>query len=339
MMWLPGVRSTESEYFVRSILLFTIFLNICYTIHSNKNKMSEDLCGDIWKDIFELSDGPSQYMLRHTSKNFFSYVQTKNPFPLAFSYGLKIVKLLPKSYFVNDNMVIVAKIGALDVLKFLWKNGFGLTVAVSTAAALHGQLDVLEWCREVGCPWYVHACWQAAEYGHLHILEWMREKGCTLDSVCTRYAVTGGHLNILKWCEQYGTPWELGVCKTAAYHGHLHILQYVREKDYPCDVGTTECAAAGGHLEVLKWRRENGCPWNSNVTMYAANHGHLEVLRWALENGCPCDERASENAANGRLDILKLLRKKGCTINHETRSIAQDKGYHDILVWCRKHNI
>ena len=67
-----------------------------------------------------------------------------------------------------------------NVMYVKWgvKRGYKISVNTTYIAAKLGRIDVLKWLRLQGCPWDELTCAYAAQNGHLDVLKWAVENGC-----------------------------------------------------------------------------------------------------------------------------------------------------------------
>jgi len=188
----------------------------------------------------------------------------------------------------EDIMNIFARIGNLNIFKYLHEYGYPCDLYTCSHAALGGNLECLKYARENGCPW--------------------------VKRIICKIAALGGNLECLKYARKNGCPWDKDTCSNAALGGHLECLKYAHENGCPWDEITCLTAAKGGHLECLKYAHENGCPWDEDTCSYAAaRRGTLECIKYAHENGCPWDEETIKSATRrGNLECLKYARENDC---------------------------
>jgi hypothetical protein len=143
------------------------------------------------------------------------------------------------------------------LLRWDWKT--------SAMVARAGALEVLRWVRARGCSWCEHTCTCAARGGHVDVLRWARHEGCRWNHHACSNAAAGGHLEALRWAREHGCAWTSATCRAAAEHGHLAVLQWARLHGCPWDSWVCADAAHGGHMRVLRWARANGCPWDEQL--------------------------------------------------------------------------
>ena len=147
----------------------------------------------------------------------------------------------------------------------------------------------------------------AAQNGHLETLKWLIENGCSINDrnddneSCLMLASMEGHLETVKWLIENGSS-----------------INERDDNEYSCLLR----ASMGGHLEIVKWLIENGCSIHDrdifgHSCLYHAlsEDGNCETANWLIENGCSIQNSdLLMGAANGYLETLKLLFKKGYSI-------------------------
>lgn len=76
-----------------------------------------------------------------------------------------------------DNVAHVAvHSGRLDVLKWLYADGYGFNRSVVLSAAACGHFEIFKWLLDRGCPWDVDLCKAWAHHqGHYAIAAWISQ--------------------------------------------------------------------------------------------------------------------------------------------------------------------
>jgi hypothetical protein len=183
--------------------------------------------------------------------------------------------------------------------------------------AKNGSLEVLVWLYKEGYPITPEFMYKACSAGHVHLLNWMiaeipelRAPSDIVRYTCYDQATKGGHVEVLKWCfETFGfanSACQKHLCAVAANSGQLETLKYLRNSGATWDSSTCAHAALSGNLKILKWARENHCPWDDNTCIYAAAGDFPEVLDWAIQKGCTWSSNEILRTAtdNGSVSIL-----------------------------------
>jgi hypothetical protein len=146
---------------------------------------------------------------------------------------LNLIEHYKKKGFNLDNDEIseeAAKIGDLQLLKFVYVNGYHWDADTCSAAAKNGHLECLRYAHEHGCEWWVETCENAAEYGHLDCLIYAHEHGCPWeysDDMCI-LAVSNGHLDCFKYLLKNGRSWNKEECIIVAIRNKKYnIVSYI----------------------------------------------------------------------------------------------------------------
>ena len=64
--------------------------------------------------------------------------------------------------------------------------------------------------------------------------------------------------------------------------------------------------------------------------------GRLEIMRWLRRNGCPWDAWTCAVLAEGaHLEALRWARENGCPWDARTIAAAEAGGHDDVLRWAR----
>ena len=105
--------------------------------------------------------------------------------------------------------------GSIDVLEYLWVEGYDFDCGECAGAAQEGRLEALKFLRGVmgpPCPWDGEICAAAAEGGHLEVLKWARSE----DPPC---------------------PWSRSWCRwDASENDHQHIVTWIDQQEDESDV-------------------------------------------------------------------------------------------------------
>ena len=124
--------------------------------------------------------------------------------------------------------------------------------------------------------------------------------------------------------------------KACAIEGHLNILKWMYGDDdtrptvktytFPCYDGLTE-------------ERELTTAWGDflkGLGFFALENGRLEVFKWLRSKGCPWTDMFPVHAAiGGHLPVLEWLRSEECPWNTWAAAFAAKKGHLEILKWMR----
>ena len=211
------------------------------------------------------------------------------------------------------------------------------TFSLCTFAAKLGQLEVLKWLRENDSPWSERTSDEAACNGHLEVLQWARENGCPWDAdTCELSASENGHKKlqawILKCAPDKGKKAEHNGVVSAAHGSPLHI------------------AAAKGHEAAVQAQIESGADVNKVVVngvtplFIAAGAGHVEAVRVLIEAGADINKVADDGATPlymavqfGHEVVLRALIEADADINKATNDgstpliKAAEKGHKAVV--------
>lgn len=183
--------------------------------------------------------------------------------------GLDLPSTERRGIHVNTTSELIYD-GHVDMLEYLWSEGYRIPHNIMTVAAEYDQLGVLKWAESIGFPITNDACYMAAANGDTDILQWMFTKGFPKHAkICAR-AAGAGQLNTVVWLREQGCPWDESVC----------------------------AHAAGCNLRVLKWLRKMSCPWDAETCTEAYGQATKD---WIHANGCPCEHTVITKSTIGSI--------------------------------------
>lgn len=240
-----------------------------------------------------------------------------------------------------DPVAAAARGGHIETLAWIAKR-LPLNAATFRHAARGGHWEVMEWLKQKGCPWNYTACTEAARLGRLDILEWLRQDGCEWKGTAIFASAANGHLEVLRWCIAHQCPRDqhqnpLG---KACYLGLTAVVECLLESGFELTKKATNSAAEGGQLELLKHLIGLGCRVEDyTICSHAALGGHMHVLEWLHEErGYPLNHLTMAMAAQeGRLDIVKWLRARGCEWSKNIPALAAWRGHRELVLWLRNN--
>ena len=130
-----------------------------------------------------------------------------------------------------------AQKGNLKVLEYLHKNNcprsYEMDIQVCAITSKNGHLEVLKYLFENGWSWDYSVCRMAVSYGRLEIVKYLQTKldrnDFTWNWLKCRDAVGNGQLEVLKYLLEIGCVLDENVCNSAVVSGQLEILKYLRE--------------------------------------------------------------------------------------------------------------
>jgi hypothetical protein len=214
--------------------------------------------------------------------------------------------------------------GHLELLKYLFHQGFPWDKDTCLAAAGNGHLSCLQFAHEQACPWDQFVCREAALQGQLECLRFLFQQGCPHNhNVMCSLAAQGGNVLVLQYVIEYGCTLDAHVCYTAAYYGNLACLQCAREYGCPWDSGTCEAAACSGQLECLRYALVHGCPLSRSLCTRAGRTGHLECLILARAHSAFWEQTTCvEIALGGHVDCFQYAATHGCPMHYDKCTIT-----------------
>jgi len=225
----------------------------------------------------------------------------------------------------KDCMVsaVVAGIGALPILRYLYEEGFDWHLDTCAEAAEQGHLDCLQYAHEKGCPWDTKTHIIAAQNGHMHCLEYAHKQGLPWHSDVCAYAALGGSLACLRYAHENGCPWGCDTVQNAAQRGHFSCLRYALGRGCAFDIDACNTACKHGNLECLQLPLDYGAPFDKSTCMYSAMCSDSTCLQLLFEIGCPWDENTVLKAAlKGAVDSLRCALEQGCPYYDYTMEAA-----------------
>lgn len=161
---------------------------------------------------------------------------------------------------------IIVQYGALNVLKYVSKNGTPWSSKTSYIAAQYGQIDCLRYVRENGCPWNIGDCMFVAENGcHIECIKYIHSNGGILCESLSTISAQKGSVECLKYAHENGCPWNQDTCNNAAQFGKLDCLKYAHENGCPWNISTLILAIKNKHIDCFEYAHKNGCPWNETI--------------------------------------------------------------------------
>ncbi len=157
-----------------------------------------------------------------------------------------------------------------------------------------------------------------------------------------------GSLDIVKYL--HWNDCTASAMQCAAYYGRVDIIEWLYEnRNDAFSAKAMECAANCGNLAIVKWLYVNGDDnaWWKGYALYAFHvalkSGHLKVVQWLVEK---CGKhwilslsliRPIDFAVeNGHLEVAQYLHATlGQRSTLYSRSLAEDRGYHNVAQWAR----
>jgi len=242
----------------------------------------------------------------------------------------------PKPFSVD----MAISTGNLQMIQWLWNNGFGFSQRSCYIAAYSGDLKVVQQLQGLVFPIddeYVNG---ATSGGHIHILEWLITIGLSPNINCPTQAAINGHLETLKWLYNKGYPPIAPLCCLVDKHpDRFEILKWIHEKK-TCEITTLTCrnAVRYNRFDILQWAYEHGYPFDETIFIIAAEYASFEIIQWLHERGCLWNEYTMECFIKYRdIKIVRWAYKHGCPIDPQTifdiRSITDNP---KIIRWAEE---
>lgn len=259
---------------------------------------------------------------------------------------------------------ICASIGSVIRLELVRKYSVvHLDSRIYCFAAMNGHLNVIKWLYSQGYAFDKNVCISAAREGHIHVLEWLLDNNCEFDEeVCTatvggqtpdsktcwdngnERVRNGGHFEALLWLLKNGCPVDYhSIVSAAIRNNHVFILEWMRvnsHMDYSGRNYLCNEAIQSGHLDVLIYLRSHGVDWyDGTIHLYsAALYGFEDIMDYAYKNGCelPEDEAFSlcdAGAYNGHFNVVKWARSHNCPWDEQTFAYAAAYNNIEMVEW------
>ena len=130
-------------------------------------------------------------------------------------------------------------------------------------AARQGNLEMVKYCVANECPVDEGACTNAAENGHLEILKYLREEvKAPWNSWTADWAAERGHLHILEYLvERKYDHFVEHACENAAMCGYLDCLKYLHETaKAPWNYWCVQVAHESNNPECFQYLLDDNCP-------------------------------------------------------------------------------
>ena len=125
----------------------------------------------------------------------------------------------------------------------------------------------------------------------------------------------------------------------AAKEGDICVIELLRSHGCKWKHGMISNAAERGHWKMVEWMIDNECPWHKDwLSHYAAEQGRIDILKLLKKIGCVFDEVTLECASRcGHLDVLEYLREQECPYNKTVSRIAAFRGHLHILEYLQEN--
>lgn len=156
--------------------------------------------------------------------------------------NLEALKIIYESVYDFDDDVCekAARLGQFEILEWLYRKGYKLSLRYYRDFAKQGRFDILKFLIEndgdIIMDWRVYI--GAAEGGHLEILKWLKSHGCYFDCCIYAYAARSGNLEMVKWLKE-------------------NNIKYPQQKLLLFD-DPVSCAICYNHFEIFIWLYNEG---------------------------------------------------------------------------------
>ncbi|OQR81301.1 hypothetical protein THRCLA_11847, partial [Thraustotheca clavata] len=190
-----------------------------------------------------------------------------------------------------DAMDGAAENGHLDILQFLYDEGFKCSPEAAVGAALQGHMEILYFLQShniVECNSL--ALLGATRNGHLDAVHFLYEKcAAPVDPGLLNVAITNGHLDLVCYLVANRKAMKLTISPEAIDEacgkGFLDMIKFLHWNTSPnemtCTTRAMDQAAAHGHLQVVKFLdkyRKEGC--TALAMDQAATGGYLDIIQY-----------------------------------------------------------
>lgn len=191
---------------------------------------------------------------------------------------------------INKSFSEIIKNSNFDMLEEMLKFGYPFGCTDCALAARMGKLDVLKWLREKKCSWDETTCSEAAGIGHLCILRYAVRHGCPYDEFTGYNAGFNGQFSVLEWLYEkrffQDNNFMMYTCEGAAKNGQVEVLRLLYEWGCAFNNFIAGVAAYNGRLEALQFIVEKGRPLNENVYARALAGKNDKVITWLCSVNC-----------------------------------------------------
>jgi hypothetical protein len=121
-----------------------------------------------------------------------------------------------------------ARIGSLEILKYLRDHGCPWNVFTCDEAAASGNLKLLKWARAEGCPWDTATFTRAASgVADPKIFEFLFREGCPWTDEVVMHLVDVSKWGLVRWAVERGCPYEEEILREAGKKGGPGMAEWV----------------------------------------------------------------------------------------------------------------
>lgn len=239
----------------------------------------------------------------------------------------------------QNAIVMAARNGNIDSVKFCLENGCQLTAEVSRDALSAIKLECFYWLVSQGCPIHPDSIQDVLRRGNIEIIEFLLSKGCKLDPDYIHFAYRAGHQHVLEWLETKG--YELDYCDlfdTAVSNIQIRILDWLDSKGYRHDYDLIETAVTSNSVNMLKWMFSHGYTSNIDILKTAIDGYCDEITKWWITENkvILTEEEMIKLIENHMFDVVKVAYRLGAVLPDYLVTFAVENSLFSVLRWAVK---
>lgn len=130
---------------------------------------------------------------------------------LLFKHGtLKLVQLVPPFHHRHMSICYAAQRGNMDVLLWLYAQGYPVYQNVLESAAYGGQIAAMEWLRSLDVSFSKQTLQQAVVGGSADAVEWLLDHDCPMPFPMYYNAIEYGRVDVIMCLYKRRCPWRFG---------------------------------------------------------------------------------------------------------------------------------
>jgi len=305
-------------------------INFRISVDTIKQTFNENIINDIINVIPEMKNMLNHlfFKIEDNDINDFTY-----SVPL-FEYYVKNNKfgdayLNPKVRCLKMNILI--KNSDIDILEYIYSNGYIFTGNDITECLQSGSITAIEFLCDIGLyPLFTDMIYNVAISGNIACIDYFIQKFPDVD-IARLYlgAAKSGNLECVKYVYEF-------LHKIIEQKKQKQIKQLCLHKEIIC-----EHAAESGNVDCLVFVHKNGGLMTQSVTEIAIQNNNIECLKYAVENGAsinpPCIRYA---AKNNNFEMIKYIHSlTNCAAESRITFYFAENGNLDALIWCHNNGI
>ena len=264
------------------------------------------------------------------SKQFQQLTKYNNISDAIRSFNIKNIKWL-KGYGKHNrdsDIRIACEISNLEILEFLYNEGYEIGYYAMECAAQKVNLEVIQWLYH-NLDLEIDYCSCRSENEHIE-----EEGYCECGDSIFNIAARNCHFDLMQWLFEKEVSWDINTFSAAALGGDLEIMVWLLEIDCFKDTFTICKAAENGNLLNLQWLLDNDFPRNGMEITYAIYQQDLNTIAWLISNDFFYDRWTFLSAIEvENTEILDILYGLGCEIHSMSFSHAADQGKLKSMEW------